>query len=612
MDVRILQAKESLCPSSIWVRCNTNIPIATLVALFFMIAGCSSSSTEQAADASQQSVEKLVWESQADSRVVIDESRIETHLIENKTSDTSIVSNQTRDASGSASSGASFSNPNSGASSGIGTGMDSPSSTRPSAYGPPFVGPEPMAMELPSASRAPAVQRAEPAAAAAFQPQTPELTSSSSAATTHQPSEFDQGSHLDHLPAGSSHAGADGFATVEVYYATDRARHHLPLSAYHVEGNKVAFMGLSGCSVLLIGMGGLGLLMGPSKLRYGALLTGCVTGCLAIVIMSTGQASIEKHGVAYSSDRGTLARGVCEVTVPDNHQRGLVERPSLLRLEFSEDRRKHVVLTSAIELSESDFDQRMSETVAGSENQDLLVFIHGYNVDFESAVQRTAQIAVDLPFTGVPVCYSWPSQATLMGYSVDENNAIWTVSHLKRFLSELVEKSGARSINVVAHSMGNRAMTAAIQQLDLQERSELDHYFDRIVLAAPDVDADHFKRDLAPALARMANHVTLYASSDDQALIASKKVHGYPRAGESGQNIVIAPGIETIDVSGVDLSLLGHSYYGDNESMLRDLYEVVGARLPATNRMQLIPRGEEPFAYWQLANRRNGQPDGRR
>ncbi|MEZ6079827.1 MAG: hypothetical protein R3C56_30390 [Pirellulaceae bacterium] len=57
------------------------------------------------------------------------------------------------------------------------------------------------------------------------------------------------------------------------------------------------------------------------------------------------------------------------------------------------------------------------------------------------------------------------------------------------------------------------------------------------------------------------------------ALIASKQVHGYPRAGESGANIVIVPGIETIDVSGIDLSLLGHSYYGDSEPMLRDLFE---------------------------------------
>ena len=103
-----------------------------------------------------------------------------------------------------------------------------------------------------------------------------------------------------------------------------------------------------------------------------------------------------------------------------------------MRFEIREDQQQHIVLTSAVELSAADFQQRLSETVSSSAERDLLVFIHGYNVDFESAVQRTAQIAVDLPFEGVPVCYSWPSQGSLLGYSIDETNAEWTTTHLKQ------------------------------------------------------------------------------------------------------------------------------------------------------------------------------------
>jgi esterase/lipase superfamily enzyme len=151
--------------------------------------------------------------------------------------------------------------------------------------------------------------------------------------------------------------------------------------------------------------------------------------------------------------------------------------------------------------------------------------------------------------------------------------------------------------------MGNRAMTAAMRQISQHPTLDNTPPFDQIVLAAPDIDADHFRRDCAPALVKVANQVTLYASSDDQALIASRKVNGYPRAGDSGSNIVIVPGIETIDVSGTDLSLLGHSYYGDNESMLRDLYDVVRTRLPAPKRKSLIQRTTGPLVYWQLAQR---------
>ncbi len=412
------------------------------------------------------------------------------------------------------------------------------------------------------------------------------------------------------LPAGTTRDTDAGYATVQVFYATDRMRDDLPLSAYDLSGQKNLFVLLSGVAMFLFAVAGFCWMQGNA--RGAGMVTMLAGGCsaLAVACIAMGQATIEKHGVTYTADRGRLVRGICEVTVPDVHQRGVVERPSLLRFEIHEDQREHVVLISAVELSENDFHQRLADTVASSPSSDLLVFIHGYNVDFQSAVRRTAQIAIDLPFEGVPICYSWPSQGTLVGYPIDENNAEWTEEHLREFLIELASQSGAKSINVVAHSMGNRPMTAVMRQISWQMNEQDPPLFDRIVLAAPDVDADRFRRDLAPALALVANQVTLYASSNDQALIASKQVHGYPRAGESGQFVVVVPGVETVDVSGIDLSLLGHSYYGDNESMLKDLYEVVRARLPAPQRALLLTRRQGEMTYWQLAQRPETLPGG--
>jgi esterase/lipase superfamily enzyme len=338
---------------------------------------------------------------------------------------------------------------------------------------------------------------------------------------------------------------------------------------------------------------------GPALLGMG---TALVWGGAVALLVHQGRAAIEKEGVTYTGGRGELVRGLCEVTIPDTHQRGEVERPQLLRLELSEDLRRHVVLKRARELPAPEFFRQLAEAVESAEHRDLFVFIHGYNVDFDSAVRRTAQIAVDLPFRGVPVCYSWPSQASLLGYKVDENNVNWTTSHLKQFLLELVAYADADSINLVAHSMGNRALTAALRELSL-EMGEAAGMFDRVVLAAPDIDADHFRRDLAPHLLNAARHVTLYASSGDRALIASKQVHGYPRAGESGAGIVVVPGVETIDVSGIDLSLLGHSYYGDSQDLLHDLFHIVREALPAAQRSWLLRREKGPLEYWQLSSR---------
>jgi len=411
------------------------------------------------------------------------------------------------------------------------------------------------------------------------------------------------------LPAGSTASAENGFATVQVYYATDRRRDVVTLSDLAISGHKDVFVLVGAGAMICFAVALFSWVRGSRRLGNVMTLVGGICSCLAVVWIVSGRATIEKHGVTYTGERGVLTRGICEITVPNIHQRGIVERPSLLRFEMREDQREHIVLTSAVELSERDFHQRLSETVSQSPAGDLLVFIHGYNVDFQSAIRRTAQIAIDLPFEGVPVCYSWPSQGTLMGYPIDESNAEWTETHLRDFLVELVRESGARSINVVAHSMGNRPMTAAMRQIYWEIDALNAPLFDRIVLAAPDVDADRFRRDLAPALFNIANQVTLYASSSDQALIASKQVHGYPRAGESGPNVVVVPGVETIDVSGIDLSLLGHSYYGDNESMLHDLYEVVRSRLPAPRRALLMARQQGELIYWQLSQRPNTLPD---
>lgn len=417
---------------------------------------------------------------------------------------------------------------------------------------------------------------------------------------------LDAPEHLRQLPAGAEHDAEQGFATVQVFYATDRSRDPLPLSAYQLTGNRQLFVLLSGAALVFACISWVALLRrskGNGKLSA---VAAAMFAAMAIGVMLTGKTAIEKHGVTYNGGRGQLVRGICNVTVPDKHQRGVVERPSLLRFEFREDQSEHIVLTSAVELTADEFRSRLVETVDASPSRDLLVFIHGYNVGFEAAVQRTAQISVDLPFEGVPVCYSWPSQGSLVGYPVDENNVAWTATHLKRFLRDLVQQSGADSINVVAHSMGNRALTTALQQMRYEASPESPAspdqppLFDRVVLAAPDVDADLFCRDLAPALVDLAEHVTLYASSDDQALIASKAIHGYPRAGESGDSIVVVPGVETIDVSGIDLSLLGHSYYGDSESLLRDLYKVLYSGMPASQRTALIARPYGELRYWEL------------
>ena len=76
-----------------------------------------------------------------------------------------------------------------------------------------------------------------------------------------------------------------------------------------------------------------------------------------------------------------------------------------------------------------------------------------------------------------------------------------------------------------------------------------------------------FVRDIAPSIIPSSRRVTLYASANDRALAFLKTVHGYLRAGDTGDDITILDGIDTVDVSAVDTNFIGHFYYGSTSAM---------------------------------------------
>ncbi len=297
--------------------------------------------------------------------------------------------------------------------------------------------------------------------------------------------------------------------------------------------------------------------------------------------------------VAYGAEfSNQLSLGVCEVSIPPNHVAGELESPSVFRFEFRQDPNKHVVLAKTTKLPSDNFFQRLDETLDRKGNN-LLVFVHGYNVSFEDAARRTAQMAHDLKYPGAPVFYSWPSQANWYKYQLDRKNIQLSVGHIKRFLLELAEKTNADSINLVAHSMGNVGLTSALGEIN---PFDSDVRFNQVVLAAPDIDADLFRTRIAPKITNKAERITVYTSSSDLALVASRYFNAGRRAGESGSPVLAYPGIDVVDASAVDTSLLGHSYYG-SISVLNDISELLMNR-PVHDRTFLRTATADGNAYW--------------
>lgn len=124
--------------------------------------------------------------------------------------------------------------------------------------------------------------------------------------------------------------------------------------------------------------------------------------------------------------------------------------------------------------------------------------------------------------------------------------------------------------------------------------------FEQVVLVAPDIDAEVFRRDIAPQLSPVGERVTLYASARDKALEMSQTFHRYPRAGDVSDGVVVVPGVDTIDATAVDTSLTGHSYFADGTSVLADLFYLLRLGLPPAERDGLEAADAAGEEYWRF------------
>ena len=141
--------------------------------------------------------------------------------------------------------------------------------------------------------------------------------------------------------------------------------------------------------------------------------------------------------------------------------------------------------------------------------------------------------------------------------------------------------------------MGNVGLTAALSEI---EQSSKPH-FNQVVLAAPDIDTKVFKEEIASKIVAKARHTTLYTSKNDLALIASRYFNQRNRVGDSGPDVTIIDGIDTIDATAVDSSLLGHTYYGSNVTVLDDL-SLLLQNQPIESRHYLKAMDRGPRPYW--------------
>lgn len=298
--------------------------------------------------------------------------------------------------------------------------------------------------------------------------------------------------------------------------------------------------------------------------------------------------------VAYNGDRGGPHFGTCLVEfspIPFAEDLGSIA-PFYIPRETNR-------ISIAEEFDENAFWADLMAAAGQTTSRSVVLFVHGYNYGFARTCRMAAELQRTLSGKATVVMVSWPSNALPTDYLPDQVDLEWSVPFLADVFSETVTRLGATRVQSLAHSMGSRGVLFTLQRLgaDLDRRPIIR----RLVLLAPDFDSATFVA-LVPRLTPLVEEITLYASSNDTALIASRQLNGNPRLGEAGDFLTVVNGIETIDVSpGGRYQILGHEYFYYHPWVAADLAELLGSGSRASERRTLRTKQRGGLTFWEIS-----------
>ncbi|MBV8524634.1 MAG: alpha/beta fold hydrolase [Acetobacteraceae bacterium] len=341
-------------------------------------------------------------------------------------------------------------------------------------------------------------------------------------------------------------------------------------------------------------------------LRNAVTMTGRVLGaaavspvetCLVPIFFATNRkedATQPPENRFSAEDAKTITFGLAQVTIPvARHRLGRLEAPVWWNLFVDErDATRFVVLHRLGRLGTQEFCNELSRAAAQQSRTSVLIFLHGYNVTFDEAVRRAAQLAYDLRFQGPLVLFSWPSLGSTFGYLADEDRAALSAKVFVEFL-RVLEGGPWEEVHLVGHSMGNRVVI-----FGLADNPAPALPFGQMVFVAADVYVELFEQKF-PNILGIGRLKTSYASKGDRALLLSSWLHRAARIGLIRGEPYVSTGLETVDASVVDTSLLslGHSYFGQKRSTITDLGYLLREGLPAARRgLEQLP-GKK---YWDF------------
>lgn len=267
------------------------------------------------------------------------------------------------------------------------------------------------------------------------------------------------------------------------------------------------------------------------------------------------------------------------ISTPPNHKTGEIEWP---KLGQKPDPSKTFTVLSQASLDRPKFNSAVAAAAKthNGNTAPIGVFVHGFNFNFQESLFRFAQLSADADIDGIPILFSWPSQASLAGYVSDKESVTYSRDYLAELLIDLAKAKPKGQIMLFGHSMGGWLVTETLRQLKLMGRTDVLARLN-VVRAAPDIDADVFRRQIA-VIGPMLPPMTILISKDDRALKASSILAGNARIGAldiADPEIQAAAAEEKVRL--IDISEIKSS-----DRINHDRYIALATRYPMFNQQQ--------------------------
>jgi esterase/lipase superfamily enzyme len=279
------------------------------------------------------------------------------------------------------------------------------------------------------------------------------------------------------------------------------------------------------------------------------------------VFTATTRALASQDTIEFTPDRShSLTYARFAVSIPPTHVPSNIEWP-----HGHPDPSTSFAVVDQTFLPREAFLQQVG-TASRAAGRGVGIFVHGFNHSFPETLFRLAQLSADAGLEAPQIAFAWPSQATLRGYLDDKNSATYSRDYLAEVIADLAAQETGE-ITIVGHSMGAWLVMEALRQLRLEgHHRAVDRL--RVILAAPDIDVDVFRRQLE-VIGPLSSPLMVLVSPDDRALLVSQWLAASrPRTGSFDvrdpevQAAAQAANVQIVDISAVaDTGGVGHDRY---------------------------------------------------